>query len=157
MKYVYRLNKKKIINCCFIYNEQDKLLYTVKQDFISFGETQRYFDEIGNEVAVIKQAFRGRLFDFYSGGVKVAELVRVRKFGVNPIYRLNDLGWNIECNFLRNEYYVKDVNGNKIMDVYIKVFKLPDLIEVFVYDEKNAFMCLMCAMALSSISRRNSD
>lgn len=94
MKYVYRL--KKIINCCFIYNEQDKLLYTIKQDFISLGETQRYFDEIGNEVAVIKQAFRGRLFDFYSGGVKVAELVRVRKFSVNPIYRLNELGWNIE-------------------------------------------------------------
>ena len=154
MRYFYRLNKRKLFNCCFVYDEDDNLLYTVKSDFISFGMKERYLDQNGVEIGFIKKSYAiGCLCDFFMDGIKIAELVRIGKFFGAPTCKLTNFDWDVEWNFFKNKCYVKDNNGNSVMEVYFKILELPNIIEVVVYDDKNTFMCLMCANALCMISK----
>lgn len=156
MKYIYRLNKDQLFNSCCLYDENDQLVYTLKQKVLALGERYRYYDCNDNEVGLIKQSFFHG-FEIYNYGVKVAELKRLVGFSFKKRFQLMDYGWIIESNFWGNKYFVRDSNNNLIMDVWVKFLALPDLIEVNVYDNENTFVCLLCAMALTFFKNSSND
>lgn len=154
MKLILRLNNT--FGGCGIYDEQGQLVYNLKQKIISFGERYRFYDVNGSEVGLIKQAFIGGRFEFFSNGVQLAELRRNSGFNLLRKYVLSNYNWIIEGDFTGNLYSVKDESDNAVMEVEIKVGALPDVLEINIHDEKNILMCSMCAIALEIISTNRS-
>lgn len=137
-------------------DEFGNVVFTVKGQ-LSWGHCFRIYDNMGNEIGMLKQKVISLLprFEFYIGGNYVGQIKKEFTF-FKPKFDMDFNGWYVEGNFMGWDYSVFCM-GRKIMTVSKELFHLTDVYILDIYNDADALGGLLVALAIDAekCSRNN--
>ena len=133
-----------------IFDEAGNTLYTVRGRF-SFGKHLTVFDNLGNEVGVIKEEVLTMLpkYNIYLGGNLVGTIKKEFTF-FKPKFTIDFNGWSVEGNFWELDYSVFNSLGQKVAVVSQELLNWTDTYSIEVVNSSDALLSLMLVLAIDA-------
>jgi len=135
-----------------IKNEDGMDVYSAVGEFFTLGKKLNIYEGINTTSPMPAARIEQRLmslttrFGIIVRGNHVTDMVRKITLFSND-YRLEDMSWHLEGDFLAHEYSLMD-NHNIIMQLSRKWFSWGDSYELDIDDNQDPLLCLSIALAV---------
>ncbi len=125
--------------------------YFIEGEFLSWGKKLHISDAAGHEVAFVRQKMFSFLPKFFVsiGGVEVAEIVKEFTF-LQPRYRIDGLGWEVEGNFWAHDYEITQ-HGRVIVTIRKEWMSWGDSYALDIAESQNEVMALAVVLAIDCV------
>ncbi len=149
MKLIFKQKMFSFLDSYNIYNENGKIMFTVKSQFYLFGKHFYVYDKVGQIVGQLKQKPFTYLpvFDIYLDYEHVGRISK-KLNRMHPTYVVDYKDWLVEGNFFEYNYTVKKYVDEVVATVSKRFFNMTDTYEINVLDENDAVPALMLALAI---------
>lgn len=149
MKLIFKQKVFSLLDSYNIYNENGKIMFTVKSQFYLFGKHFYVYDKVGQVVGRLKQKpfTYMPVFDIYLDWEYVGRISK-KLPRMYPTYVVDYKDWLVEGNFFEHKYTIKKYVDEVVATISKKIFNLTDMYEINVVDENDAVPALMVALAI---------
>ena len=135
-----------------IKNEDETDAYYAEGEFFTLGKKLNIYEGTSTDTSIPAARIEQRLMSFMTRfgiivrGNHVTDMVRKLTMFSND-YRLEDLPWHLEGDFLAHEYHLMD-GHDTIMQLSRKWFTWGDSYELDIADNQDPLLCLSIALAV---------
>ena len=151
MKLIFKQKILSFLDSYNIYDENEKVVFTVKSKFRLFGKHFYVYDKMGQIIGELRQkifsfspAFEIYLDWQYVGGISK----RLSFFKHTYVVDYKD--WLVEGNFFEWNYTIKKCVDEVVATVTKELFNFTDTYTINVVDEKDAIPALMLVLAIDA-------
>lgn len=129
-------------------DERGDTRYYAEGQLFSWGKKLHIYNNVGREVAFIRQKVMSWLPRYYVeiDGVTVATVVKEFTF-FRPSYRVEGLPWQVKGDFWARDYVMYD-DRHDIMSLRKAWFSWGDSYELEIFDSENELLCLCVTLAI---------
>ena len=135
-----------------IYDENDKVWFSVEGEIFSLGKKLHLYDAQGEEIAYIHQKVLSFLPRFFidRGGEEEIEVVKKLTF-FHPEYEVEAMNWKITGDFFSHEFEIKEYDNDPVAYVRKKWFSWGDSYELEFMPGVDVQMALCVILIIDAI------